>query len=76
MSGLIGHGVNVLSPVDMEKNLVVGGLSNKAGNVLEVVQQANHVLLKNVQCIVSGLVGVGVDVIRAVDMESNLDIGV
>ena len=48
MSGLIGHGVNVLSPVDVESNLVVGGLSNKAGNVLEVVQQANHVLLKDV----------------------------
>ena len=30
-----------------------------------------------VQCIVSGLLGVGVDVLRAVDMEeSNMDIGI
>ena len=28
------------------------------------------------QWIVSGLLGVGVDVLRAVDMESNMDIGV
>ena len=45
MSGLIGHGVNVLSPVDdVESNMDVGGLSNMAGYVPERVQEANPVI--------------------------------
>ena len=35
-----------------------------------------NIFLINVQNLVSGLLGVGVDVLRAVDMESDLDIGV
>ena len=45
------------------------------GDVPEVLAQVEDVLLENVY-IVSGLLGVGVDVLRAVDMESNMDIGV
>ena len=40
-----------------------------------VLTKVEDVLLENVN-IVSGLLGVGVDVLRAVDMESNMDIGV
>ena len=36
--------------------------------------QYTHIIL--FQWIVSGLLGVGVDVLRPVDMESNMDIGV
>ena len=45
------------------------------GDVPEVLAQVEDVLLENVY-IVSGLLGVGVDVLRAVDMESNLELGV
>ena len=36
--------------------------------------QSTYIIL--FQCIVSGLLGVGVNVLRAVDMESNLELGV
>ena len=35
-----------------------------------------NIFLINVQNLVSGLLGVGVDVLRAVDMDTKLDIGV
>ena len=48
VGGLLGVGVDVLRPVDLESNMDVGGLSNMVGYVLERVQEANHVLLKDV----------------------------
>ena len=49
VSGLLGHGVNVLSPVDMESNMELGGES--VVDVLRKVEgEEYHVLLEeNVQ---------------------------
>ena len=54
MGGLLGNGVDVLSLVDMELNMEVGGLSDRqemgVGDVQEVVDKEHHVLLEeNVQ---------------------------
>ena len=54
VGGLLGNGVDVLSLVDMELNMEVGGLSDRqemgVGDVQEVVDKEHHVLLEeNVQ---------------------------
>ena len=46
------------------------------GDVPEVLAQGEDVLLENVNIHVAGHLGDGADVLRAVDMESNMDIGV
>ena len=62
----------------MESNLELGVQSDMqemvVGDVPEVLAQVEDVLLENVN-IVSGLLGVGVDVLSLVDMESNMEVG-
>ena len=51
VGGLLGNGVDVLSLVDMELNMEVGGLSDRlemgVGDVQEVVDKEHHVLLED-----------------------------